>query len=1115
MTRIGGLMFNNSSERLKQVFSLIKTAISLFLILAVFSFSTVHPSVITPPEVQGLLLQVESFFDDLSAEGRPYRDLKNRTAVEIGMLSSMLARMQTGEQPGPFPNLNAALDSMYARDVRERMLNIKAPPGYTGTGRLYCDAEITQGPNKGRMVRVVSGIEGSRSAVESPEAFFLEEDGSKRLDKRSLILYSEGDIPEPVFAGIHLQDESIYINIIDGDREYFEELPFSADEDAMDAVIRRLISIEETRNLKLVASGISGLDRENTAILGSRLWAELDSTWQRVASMGTNYLQITRNNAEHVNNRYVRRNGLPVVQPRLDPDTREVLTEQLVVPEDYMEVTDEEEWQIYEDLIRESKELSLKLLFFNSTVRGGGVAIMRHSGINLMRAMDIDAHWHVLSDDNKAIFEMTKNKFHNVFQNVSHLPAEEQFVTEEEFELYLNFIRRDFREKFEGCIKKANVIVIDDYQPSGLIPLIKEVNPGVKIIYRSHIQMRSDLIDKEGTPQYHNWNMIWNMIKDHIDIFISHPIDDFVPANVLREKGEKVVFLPPKTDELDGLNKELSRGQMSYYISMFNRHLEMNGQKGLDLDRPYIFQKARFDPSKGIDLLLDQYRKLRDIMAEAGYEESSIPQLVIAGNEATDDPQGKAIYEKTLATARSRDFADITDDIKVAQLPHNDQMMNTLMSLCHVYEQLSTAEGYEFNVSEALNKGKPVLSFRAGGIPLQIQEGLNGFVVDEVGDTQTAAELLFKLFEQKDLYDWMSVNAEQLVKKDPWTVSNNSCLLYMANRLLADRPVPGNKAPVRRSLFEEYEGKTFSERKKRAEGVIIAGDSALKHLNNSLVSVSGRMPVLSGGSTSVDFITDLALMPADEELLEENIKTIAALVLKYCDRDNINFVFEKGFLPFPGAGGAELPAALKYDIENAPDAGHFLRELIREVRSSRKYLFKKEQAEKFISNNLRTRRTQPKTGQLQVQIPVISEELAMWMRSTGTGLEPGQYPVVLEGSSIEREQGYVLRNFDAAYTIGLLKAVIASAKALLDRDELEKEEYETLKRNLLSRLNRVYTELGKDVSLDGDTLDYLVSRDPVQRLSRAIETSLPPITVLPVDKLKELNELIRELAYAA
>jgi hypothetical protein len=34
-------------------------------------------------------------------------------------------------------------------------------------------------------------------------------------------------------------------------------------------------------------------------------------------------------------------------------------------------------------------------------------------------------------------------------------------------------------------------------------------------------------------------------------------------------------------------------------------------------------------------------------------------------------------------------------------------------------------------------------------------------------------------------------------------------------------------------------------------------------------------------------------------------------------------------------------------------------------------------------------------------------------------------------------------------------------------------------------------------------------------LSRAIETSLPPITVLPVDKLKELNELIRELAYAA
>jgi hypothetical protein len=139
----------------------------------------------------------------------------------------------------------------------------------------------------------------------------------------------------------------------------------------------------------------------------------------------------------------------------------------------------------------------------------------------------------------------------------------------------------------------------------------------------------------------------------------------------------------------------------------------------------------------------------------------------------------------------------------------------------------------------------------------------------------------------------------------------------------------------------------------------------------------------------------------------------------------------------------------------------------------------------------------------------------MWMRSTGTGLEPGQYPVVLEGSSIEREQGYVLRNFDAAYTIGLLKAVMASAKSLLESGAMEKEEYETFRDGLLSRINRVYVEIGKDISLDGETLDYLVSSDPVHRLSRAIETSLPPITVLPVDKLRELNELIRELAYAA
>ena len=78
----------------------------------------------------------------------------------------------------------------------------------------------------------------------------------------------------------------------------------------------------------------------------------------------------------------------------------------------------------------------------------------------------------------------------------------------------------------------------------GLIPFIKELTPDRPVLYRSHIQIRSDLVAKEGTPQADIWRFLWNSIQ-HADMFISHPIPSFVPANVPREK---VVYLPATTD---------------------------------------------------------------------------------------------------------------------------------------------------------------------------------------------------------------------------------------------------------------------------------------------------------------------------------------------------------------------------------------------------------------------------------------------------------------------------------------------------------------------------------------------------------------------------------------
>ena len=55
----------------------------------------------------------------------------------------------------------------------------------------------------------------------------------------------------------------------------------------------------------------------------------------------------------------------------------------------------------------------------------------------------------------------------------------------------------------------------------GLIPLIKKVRPELPIVYRSHIEIRSDLVHKPGSPQEEVWKYLWNNIQ-LADLFISN-----------------------------------------------------------------------------------------------------------------------------------------------------------------------------------------------------------------------------------------------------------------------------------------------------------------------------------------------------------------------------------------------------------------------------------------------------------------------------------------------------------------------------------------------------------------------------------------------------------------
>lgn len=146
------------------------------------------------------------------------------------------------------------------------------------------------------------------------------------------------------------------------------------------------------------------------------------------------------------------------------------------------------------------------------------------------------------------VFRITKTN-HNILQGVAMpnerlRPEDQQVIIDWIQENANRYWLRDGGPLCHSADGGADVIIIDDPQMPALIPIAKEIDWQRPVIYRSHIQMRADLIDSPGSAQAAIWDFLWDHIQD-ADIFISHPVCTFVPANV---PHEKVGYMPACTD---------------------------------------------------------------------------------------------------------------------------------------------------------------------------------------------------------------------------------------------------------------------------------------------------------------------------------------------------------------------------------------------------------------------------------------------------------------------------------------------------------------------------------------------------------------------------------------
>lgn len=173
-------------------------------------------------------------------------------------------------------------------------------------------------------------------------------------------------------------------------------------------------------------------------------------------------------------------------------------------------------------------------------------------------------------------------------------------------------------------------------------------------------------------------------------------------------------------------------------------------EKFVPLDLPLITQVSRFDPWKDPLGVIDAYKLIKE----------KIPiRLALIGSLAHDDPEGVEWLEKV------RKYSG--DDPNIHILTNLDGIanleVNAFQQISDVIIQKSIREGFGMTITEALWKGTPVIGGNVGGIKLQIENGVNGFLVDSIEET---AEKTICLLKNQKIAREMGKKGHEKVKNE-------------------------------------------------------------------------------------------------------------------------------------------------------------------------------------------------------------------------------------------------------------------------------------------------------------------------------------------------------------
>ncbi len=337
-----------------------------------------------------------------------------------------------------------------------------------------------------------------------------------------------------------------------------------------------------------------------------------------------------------------------------------------------------------------------RVLHINATPYGGGVAELLRSIVPLTNHLGLVADWKIITGDN-AFFQVTK-AMHNALQGAAVT------LSANDVETYKTNAQRNAASLQE----EYDFIFVHDPQPAAILPFHGKGN--ARWIWPCHIDT--------AHPNHDVWEMLRTYLPEYDAAVFT--MADFIPPDlpIARRK-----IIPPAIDPLSPKNMLLAEQTVREVVEWI----------GIRLDRPLVTQVSRFDPWKDPLGVIAAYRLARDQFPGL--------QLALVGSMATDDPEGWEIYRQLVAATQSDPLIHIFTNLSGV----GNIEVNAFQRLSNVIVQKSIREGFGLVISEALWKGTPVVAGRAGGIPLQMADGVGGYLVDNV---EQCAERLITLLRE-------------------------------------------------------------------------------------------------------------------------------------------------------------------------------------------------------------------------------------------------------------------------------------------------------------------------------------------------------------------------------